>query len=149
MSHQRFKKQYRRPEYPAMPGAKKDDFEEYATKPKPPTPAIEEEPDTIYGIPKIALAIIGFNFALWSCGLLSYWLGRASLPQIITGMSILMIGFVIWLVIAYIQWRFFWWLLALSASLSTLGLGYVYIGLMTGSFVVQDVLNSLGLGRLF
>lgn len=121
-----------------------DDFHEYLQRPQPiaqrkPVPNHDEFSDTVYGVPKLALVIITGNFALWALGLIAYWIGRLPVTYIIMGTVLLIVGFCIWLAIAYIQWRFFWWLLALAASLSTLGLGYFLILLLTGVATLSSI----------
>lgn len=121
-----------------MPGVA-DEFPEYEHPAKRKEFEPSEGSDTLYGVPKLALMIIIGNFMLWACALVSYWLGRISIINILSGMTLLVIMFAIWLAIAYIQWRFFWWLLALSASVATLALGYFLVLLITGA----ATLNSL------
>jgi hypothetical protein len=91
-----------------------------------------------YGVPKLALWIILGNCALWLCGGVSLLVGRARAIDVL-GVTVMGIAAImIWLAIHFALWKMYWWLLALSLSLTTLMLAWAYIAVVTGSAALQD-----------
>lgn len=123
-----------------------DDFSEYLASrplhrqpPPPPTNRYQSNEPDFYGVPRLALAIIVLNFGLWGLGLLIYWTGRVPVLYVLAGLALMIVAFLLWLGIAYIHWRFFWWLMALYASMATVGLGYLLMLLITGAATLSSM----------
>lgn len=151
LNPQKEKYPVKKDEYPHMPGLrrvtrraspenKNNNFSEYDRQP------IQQIPESFgetYPVPAFALGIILVNMAIWAFFMLLYWLSTAPMLQAIGAFFILVLAMALYLAIQYILWRFFWWLFALSACITTLGLFYLILTLFTGA----TTLNSLGLPR--
>ncbi len=149
LNPQREKYPVKKQEYPAMPSLKlrkrvpqktvsqDDNFDDFANKSEK---QVVLQTDA-YPVPLLALGIIIVNMALWAIFMLLYWLGTASFFQAVGAFFVLILAMALYLAIQYILWRFFWWIAALSACLSTLALLYFVLAVFTGT----TTLNSLRL----